>query len=67
MSKNNRGGARDGAGAKLKYGEPTTPLSFVVPASLREEIKGKVYLMLREYEMDAYRRKILQRTEPRCK
>lgn len=45
-----QGGARPGAGAKLKYGEPTTRLYFSVPVSKKDEIKMKVDLILKEYE-----------------
>lgn len=40
------GGARKGAGAKLKYNEPTTTISVRVPVSKVEEIKLTIIDML---------------------
>jgi len=39
MKKENRGGTRLNAGAKLKYNEPTKTISFRVPISHLEVIK----------------------------
>jgi hypothetical protein len=48
--KSKRGGYRKGAGAKLKYGEETTTVSFRLPMSLIPEIKEIVKLKLKKYE-----------------
>lgn len=41
-----RGGKREGAGAKHKYGEPTTTVAFRIPKSHKDSIKKiiRVYL-----------------------
>lgn len=41
-----RGGKRAGAGAKHKYGEPTTTVAFRIPKSHKDSIKKiiRVYL-----------------------
>ena len=39
--KKGSGGKRPGAGAKLKFGEPSDTLSIVVPASKKPELKVK--------------------------
>jgi hypothetical protein len=41
-----RGGRRVGAGAKHKYGEPTTTVAFRIPKSHKDSIKKiiRVYL-----------------------
>jgi len=41
-----RGGIRAGAGAKHKYGEPTTTVAFRIPKSHKDSIKKiiRVYL-----------------------
>ena len=41
-----RGGKRVGAGAKHKYGEPTTTVAFRIPKSHKDSIKKiiRVYL-----------------------
>jgi len=41
-----RGGRRAGAGAKHKYGEPTTTVAFRIPKSHKDSIKKiiRVYL-----------------------
>lgn len=41
-----RGGSRKGAGAKPKYGEPTTTIAFRVPLSKVDEIKSLVKMHL---------------------
>lgn len=46
--KQQRGGTRQGSGAKPKYGEKTTTVSFRVPISIAEDVKGAVKSMLSE-------------------
>ncbi len=41
--KDNRGGARKGAGAKPLYNEPTVNITFRVPVSHRATIRRMVY------------------------
>jgi hypothetical protein len=42
MKKENRGGARVGSGAPLKYGEKTTQVHFSIPLSLVDKVRGLV-------------------------
>lgn len=42
MKKENRGGARIGSGAPLKYGEKTKQIQFSVPLGLVEKVRGLV-------------------------
>ncbi len=44
-----RGGTRKGAGAKPKFGEPTTTVAFRVPESKADEIKTLVKNSLKKY------------------
>lgn len=48
----NHGGSRVGAGAKPKYIEPTTTVSFRVPISSIQEIKELVLAVLDRYKYD---------------
>lgn len=48
--KSGRGGFRVGSGAKLKYNEATTTVSFRVPISLESEIKVLVSKVLSGYK-----------------
>jgi cation transport regulator ChaC len=41
--KQNRGGTRQGSGAKLKYGEPTVNCTFRIPVSKKAEVREMVY------------------------
>jgi hypothetical protein len=41
-----RGGRREGAGAKHKYGEPTTTVAFRIPKSHKDSIKKMIRLYL---------------------
>ncbi len=41
-----RGGKRLGAGAKHKYGEPTTTVAFRIPKSHKDSIKKMIRLYL---------------------
>jgi len=36
------GGPRSGAGRKMKFGEPTEVVSFVVPKSKRNKLKAEI-------------------------
>ena len=36
--KENRGGKRENAGRRLKYGEPTIPVNYRIPVSKKEEV-----------------------------
>ena len=47
--KENRGGKREGAGAKPKYSEPTKTKAFRIPISKIEEVKEVVNRMLSGY------------------
>lgn len=49
--KNNHGGAREGAGRQLKYGEPTERIYTNVPSSKKDEISKKIKLILKKYEV----------------
>jgi hypothetical protein len=42
MKKENRGGARIGSGAPLKYGEKTKQIQFSIPLSLVDKVKSVV-------------------------
>lgn len=44
-----RGGKREGAGAKPKYGEPTVPVVIRVPVSKVAEFRLFVNLKLKEW------------------
>lgn len=44
-TKPKHGGKRPGAGAKLKYGEPTTTVAFRVPVSKVDDVKASVNKM----------------------
>lgn len=48
--KSNRGGKREGSGQKLKYGEPTTTISFRVPVSKSDNIQSVVNDLLNSYK-----------------
>jgi|688.fasta_scaffold56686_6 hypothetical protein len=45
-----RGGARQGAGAKLKYGEKTTNLTVRIPISKKEEVLQLIRDFLKDLE-----------------
>lgn len=45
----NRGGKREGAGAKSKYNEPTKTTAFRIPISKIDEVKSVVNKMLLGY------------------
>jgi len=51
-NKKTHGGFRVGSGAKPKYKERTTTISFRVPLSSVEEIKGLVLSILSGYKND---------------
>ena len=51
MKTKKRGGARTGAGAKLKYGEPITYAPIYVPKSKKKEIMAKIKEVVKEYEV----------------
>lgn len=46
-----QGGARPGAGAKLKYGEPTERIYINIPASKKEDILPKIKAILKKFEI----------------
>jgi hypothetical protein len=48
--KENRGGARIGAGRKQKYGEATTNLTVRIPVSKKQEVLELVRRYLKENE-----------------
>lgn len=51
--KENRGGARKGSGAKLKYGEETVLVGpFRVPKSKKEHIRNVVANELKKFEQE---------------
>jgi hypothetical protein len=50
--KETRGGTRQGSGAKPKYSEQTTTISFRCPISKVDEIKLLVKLMLSEWSVN---------------
>lgn len=41
-NKSNKGGTRQGSGAKPKYNEKTTTIAFRIPVSLKDKIKELV-------------------------
>ena len=47
----NHGGKRAGAGAKTKYGEPTTTIAFRVPNSKKVELKTTIKTHLKKWEV----------------
>lgn len=49
MEKQKRGGNRKGAGAKQKFGEPTTTIAFRVPGSKVDEARKFVNSMLEKW------------------
>ena len=49
VKKNKQGGKRKGAGAKLKYGEATTPVVTRVPVSKVKEFRLFVNLKLKDW------------------
>jgi len=49
--KEKRGGTRKGAGAKPKFGEPTTTIAFRVPESKVPEIKKIVKTKIETYKL----------------
>jgi len=49
MKKNKQGGKRKGAGAKLKYGEATTPVVIRVPVSKVKEFRVFVSHKLKDW------------------
>lgn len=52
MIKNaNHGGAREGAGRQLKYGESTERIYINVPSSKKEEILKKIKAILKKFEV----------------
>jgi hypothetical protein len=50
MKKENRGGKREGAGRKLKYGELSETITFRVPVSKKTEFRHYVTKKLKQYE-----------------
>lgn len=48
---NHHGGAREGAGRQLKYGEPTERIYLNVPSSKKEEIAEKIKVILKKFEV----------------
>jgi hypothetical protein len=50
--KETRGGARQGAGAKLKYGEQTKQIVFRCPESKVEEIKKVISSKLSKWRVN---------------
>jgi hypothetical protein len=50
--KQTRGGARQGAGAKLKYGEPTKQIVLRCPKSKVEELKTLIRSKLSEWRVN---------------
>ena len=51
-SKLTRGGTRQGSGAKPKYGEPTTNITFRIPVSKKEYVKNMVKVYLNSLKLD---------------
>lgn len=51
--KENRGGKRENAGRRLKYGEPTTPVSYRIPESMKPALDNYVSRQLAKYEKAA--------------
>lgn len=49
--KNNHGGKREGAGAKLKYGEPTIVISIRIPETQQPQISKLVNKFLKKYKL----------------
>jgi len=45
----NRGGKREGAGPKFKYGEETCNITLRVPKSKKADVKRLVYEYLKQY------------------
>lgn len=53
MKKENRGGKRANSGSKPKYSEPTKTVSFRVPISKIEEVKGVIKELLLSFTQNA--------------
>jgi len=53
VNKTTRGGSRKGAGAKPKYNEKTTTVSFRCPISKIDELKFLLRAKLSEWQGDA--------------
>ena len=51
VKKENRGGTRQGSGAKSKYSEPTKPVAFRCPLSKVDELKLIVKSKLSEWSV----------------
>ena len=51
QKKENRGGKREGAGPKFKYGEPTGNITLRVPLSRKSEVKKMVYAYLDQFKV----------------
>lgn len=51
MTKDNRGGKREGAGKPSYYNEPTKPVTFRLPISKIDEIKEKFNKILEKYRI----------------
>ena len=49
VKKENRGGKREGAGPKFKYGEGTVNITLRVPITKKDEVKRLVYAYLQQY------------------
>ena len=48
--KENRGGKREGAGPKFKYGEDTVNITLRVPITKKDDVKRLVYAYLEQYK-----------------
>lgn len=51
--KENRGGKRENAGRRLKYGEPTIPVNYRIPKSMKPVLDNYVTRQLLKYERAA--------------
>lgn len=47
--KENRGGKRENAGRRLKYGEPTIPVNYRIPESMKPDLDNYVARQLAKY------------------
>ena len=47
--KENRGGKRENAGRRLKYGEPTIPVNYRIPESMKPGLDKYVSRQLAKY------------------
>ena len=61
MDKPKQGGSRKGSGAKPKYNEKTTPVSFKCPESKVNEFREYVKAKLKEYEKSRDTKKLQSR------